>query len=213
MDGLEARSADGSGRRARKKERTRAQIYAAAMELFVARGYDAVTIEEICDAADVARGTFFLHYPSKDSLLGEYGRQASAELVSLLEAHEGSASEALEEGLRFLAERATRLASVVRLVVRESAARPTAITDTTASGRDLSEIFAQVILRGQHAGEFRKRVDPLVAGAILSSSYLVIAGAWARHEDAPALTELTRQALDVVLRGLAQPDRTPRRKS
>ncbi len=67
-------------RRARKKERTRAQIYGAAMQLFLARGYDAVTIEEICAAADVARGTFFLHFPTKDALLGEYGRQASAEL-------------------------------------------------------------------------------------------------------------------------------------
>jgi AcrR family transcriptional regulator len=212
MDGLEARSA-GGGRRARKKERTRTQIYAAAMELFVARGYDAVTIEDICAAADVARGTFFLHYPSKDSLLGEYGRQASAELVDLLDSHEGSAAEALEEGLRFLAERATRLAPVVRLVVRESAARPTAITDTTESGRGLSEIFAEVIRRGQRAGEFRKGVVPLVAGAILSSSYLVIAGAWARREDGPDLTALTRQALDVVLRGLAQAERRTRRKS
>jgi TetR/AcrR family transcriptional regulator, cholesterol catabolism regulator len=212
MDGLEARATEG-GRRARKKERTRAQIYAAAMELFVARGYDAVTIEEICAAADVARGTFFLHYPSKDSLLGEYGREASAELAALLDAHEGSAAEALEEGLRFLAERATRFAPVVRLVVRESAARPTAITDTTASGRDLSEIFAQVIRRGQRSGELRRSVPPLVAGAILASSYLVIAGAWARREDTPDLAVLTRQALDVVLRGIGQTERGTRRKS
>lgn len=212
MDGLGARPVEG-GRRARKKERTRTQIYSAAMKLFVARGYDAVTIDEICAAADVARGTFFLHYPSKDSLLGEYGRQASAELVALLDAHEGSATRALEDGLRFLAERATRLAPVVRLVVRESAARPTAITDTTESGRDLSAIFAEVIRRGQRAGEFRKGVVPLVAGAILSSSYLVIAGAWARQDEGPNLEALTRQALDVVLRGLAQTERGTRRKS
>jgi AcrR family transcriptional regulator len=206
MDGLEARSGEG-GRRARKKERTRGQIYAAAMELFVARGYDAVTIEEICAAADVARGTFFLHFPSKDSLLGEYGRQASAELEALLDAHQGSAVEALEQGLRFLAERATRHAPVVRLVVREGAARPTAITDTTASGRDLGELFARVIRRGQRTGELRKSVPPLIAGAVLASAYLVIAGEWARRDNAPQLAALTRQALEVVLRGIARTER------
>lgn len=206
MDSLEA-SQPAPTRRERKKERTRAQIYAAAMELFLARGYDAVTIDEICEAADVARGTFFLHFPTKDSLLGEYGRQAAAELAALLDAEEGSAIASLEKGLRFLAERATRHAPVVRLVVRESASRPTAIVDTTASGRDLSELFAGVIRRGQRAGELRRSVQPLVAGAVLASAYLVIAGEWARHDDAPDLALLTRQAFDVVLRGIARSDR------
>jgi AcrR family transcriptional regulator len=52
-------------RRARKKERTRRDIFAAAMDLFVARGFEAVTIDDICRAADVARGTFFCISPRK----------------------------------------------------------------------------------------------------------------------------------------------------
>src|SRR4029453_17912637 len=132
MDGLQARQPHPPTRRERKKGQTRARIYAAAMEQFLARGYDAVTIDEVCAAADVARGTFFLHFPTKDSLLGEYGRQAAAELAAVLELETGSAVSALEKGLRFLAERATRHTPVVRLVVRESATRPTAILDTTA---------------------------------------------------------------------------------
>jgi AcrR family transcriptional regulator len=207
MSDLEPRQPEGANRRERKKERTRAQIYAAAMELFLARGYDAVTIDEICAAADVARGTFFLHFPAKDSLLGEYGRQASAELAASLESESGSAAAALEKGLLFLAERATRHAPVVRLVVRESATRPTAILDTTASARDLSETFATLIRRGQRAGEFRRSVEPLLAGAVLASAYLVIAGEWARREDAPDLASLTRQAFDVVLRGITRAER------
>src|SRR5262245_27817431 len=64
-------------RRARKKERTRQEIFGAAMELFTKRGFEAVTIEAICDAADVARGTFFLHFPSKAALLWEWNRQVA----------------------------------------------------------------------------------------------------------------------------------------
>ena len=195
-------------RRARKKERTRGQIYAAAMELFLARGYDAVTIEEICAAADVARGTFFLHFPSKDSLLGEYGRQAFAELVALLDAHTASAVDALDLALRFLAERASRHAAVVRLVVRETAVSPAAITATTAAGRDLTDLFAAIIRRGQRTGELRRSVQPVVAGAVIASAYLAIAGEWARHEQTPELAVLVHQALDVILRGIS---RNPRR--
>lgn len=206
MNGLEVTEVRAT-RRARKKERTRAQIYAAAMELFVARGFDAVTIDEICAAADVARGTFFLHFPTKDALLGEYGRQALAELVPLIDAATGSAADTLERALTFLAERATRHAAVVRLVVHHTARSAVAIDDTTAAGRDMTDVFAAIIRRGQRAGELRRSVEPMLAGAVLASAYLAIAGEWARHKDAPDLALLVRQALDLILRGLK---RTPR---
>lgn len=194
-------------RRARKKERTRGQIYDAAMKLFLARGYDGVTIDEICAAADVARATFFLHFPSKDALLGEYGRQAFAELVALLDAHRGSARDALDQGLRFLAERSTRHAAVVRLVVRETAAHPAALDDTTVVGRELTDLFADVIRRGQRAGEFRRSVHPIVAAAVLSSAYLAIAGEWSRQQESLDLAVLVHQALDVILRGISRSQR------
>ena len=49
------------------------------MELFAVRGFEAVTIEAICEAADVARATFFLHFPTKASLLHEWNCQVAAE--------------------------------------------------------------------------------------------------------------------------------------
>ena len=60
---------------ARKKARTRTELFRAGMELFEAHGFDAVTVEQICQAADVARGTFFLHFPTKSALLLEWNRQ------------------------------------------------------------------------------------------------------------------------------------------
>jgi AcrR family transcriptional regulator len=196
-----------ASRRTRKKERTRAQIYDAAMQLFLARGYDAVTIDEICAAADVARGTFFLHFPTKDGLLGEYGRQALAELTPLVEGHDGGAAATLEAALLFLAERASRHAAIVRLVVRQTALSTAAISDTTAAGHDMTQLFAAIIRRGQRSGELRRRVEPMIAGAVLASAYLAIAGEWARQDGVPDLSLLVRQALDVILRGL---ERTPR---
>lgn len=57
------------GLRERKRRRTRAAISAAAIELFLARGYDAVSTVEIAAAAEVSKRTLFKYFPAKDDLV------------------------------------------------------------------------------------------------------------------------------------------------
>ncbi len=54
-----------AGRRARKKALTRSQILEAATRLFWQRGYEATTVQDIADEADVAFRTFYLHFATK----------------------------------------------------------------------------------------------------------------------------------------------------
>lgn len=56
-------------RRQRKKQRTRAAIQAAAIDLFAERGYRETTIAAIADTADVAIRTVTGHFPTKEDLL------------------------------------------------------------------------------------------------------------------------------------------------
>src|SRR5882672_9882227 len=51
-----------------KRERTRDGLVAAAEELFAVRGPDAVSIDEITAAADVAKGTFYTHFTDQDDI-------------------------------------------------------------------------------------------------------------------------------------------------
>jgi AcrR family transcriptional regulator len=78
--------------RERQRAQVRADIRRAAFRLFIERGYDAVTTEEIATAAGVSPRTFFRHVPTKDELLLAPVRHGGAAIVGLLEARPASES-------------------------------------------------------------------------------------------------------------------------
>lgn len=75
-----------TSRRDRKKAAVRARLYEAAWHLFVEKGFAETTVEEITDAADYAKGTFFNHFPTKEGVLQAYYAELVAESLANLEA-------------------------------------------------------------------------------------------------------------------------------
>ena len=75
----------GGSLRDRQRAQIRADIRRAAFRLFIERGYDAVTTEEIAMAAGVSPRTFFRHVPTKEELLLAPVRHGGAAIVNLLE--------------------------------------------------------------------------------------------------------------------------------
>src|SRR3954469_18185866 len=71
-------------RRTRKRLATRQSISDTATRLFLERGFDSVTIDEIAAAADVGRMTVFNHFPRKEDMFfdrDEEGREAVREAL------------------------------------------------------------------------------------------------------------------------------------
>lgn len=71
-----------AGRRERKKAATRQAIADAALELFLERGYDHVSIRDIAETADVSTATVFKHFTGKEALVFDQEESTDAHLIS-----------------------------------------------------------------------------------------------------------------------------------
>ena len=61
-----ARTAPPSSRRVRRSAETRERLFRTALDLFARKGFSETTVEDITEAADLGKGTFFNYFPSKE---------------------------------------------------------------------------------------------------------------------------------------------------
>jgi AcrR family transcriptional regulator len=192
-------------RRSRKKERTRRAIFDAAMALFSERGFDGVTIEQICEAADVAKATFFLHFPTKAALIFEATARLSEELQELLSQPAPSAREDLQRVTRFILERYAEQREIMEPMFREALATPARELHLQPDAVALGNLIVALVRRGQDAGEFRRDVmAELVATSFMASCSTIASVAVAKG--VPDLAPLIEQYLDLLLHGIACSD-------
>jgi AcrR family transcriptional regulator len=111
-----------SPRTGRKRERTRGELVAAAEELVAARGIDAISIDDITEAADVAKGTFYTHFADKTDLAAAIAERLRLDLEDkITRTNEGvtDAAERMANGLSsvmaFAAANPVRARAMLRL--------------------------------------------------------------------------------------------------
>jgi AcrR family transcriptional regulator len=91
-------------RRTRKRLATRQRISDIASRLFVERGFDQVTVDEIAEAADVARMTVFNHFSRKEDMFFDLDEEGREDLLAALQKRAAGTSPI--EALRLFAHQA-----------------------------------------------------------------------------------------------------------
>src|ERR1700759_110771 len=92
-----------SDRRSRKRLAMRQNISNTATRLFMERGFDNVTVDEIAEAADVGRMTVFNHFPRKEDMFFDLDEEGRETLLEALRGRDSAVSPI--ETLRLLAHR------------------------------------------------------------------------------------------------------------
>ncbi|MEQ8267098.1 MAG: TetR/AcrR family transcriptional regulator [Parvibaculum sp.] len=106
----------------RRKRETREKLLGAAFRLMAERGADAVTINEITEAADVGFGSFYNHFASREEIYGaliDSIFEDFADMLDRLAADIGDPAEVIAVSIRHTLRRARREPLWGRFLVRE----------------------------------------------------------------------------------------------
>ena len=181
-------------RRARRRAEGRQRVFRAAVELFAERGFDATTMDDIADRADVARATVFNYFQRKSAFLDEWSagrRQYALAAVRAEHLDDHPLPEILSRYMVELARLSTRTRP------ETVALMGAAIHSTNVLGNpQLARELATFIARAQEAGEVRADVDPALAGLLVATGYFAILSEWISAE--PASFDLESRLLHMV---------------
>jgi AcrR family transcriptional regulator len=185
------------GRREKRKLETRERIEQAAYSLFKEFGIDDVSIEQICATADVARRTFYGHYPNKQALLQalSYNRvwfTADDLMHSLTRQHADTRSR-LSAMIEYMEQTLADYSAIDRaliLIAPGSLEEGNHLREVSDSLRDY---IAQLIQEGQDAGDSTDSFSAdILAEMVIGTTNSLIVN-WALDPDYP-ITEKLEEA-------------------
>src|SRR5260221_11810695 len=104
----------------RRAARTRKALHGALMSLILRKDYDAITIQDLIDEADVGRSTFYAHYTGKEDLLRSGFQTLRAELADAQRTVRAKANGSENQPLGFslaMFEHASRYTDIYRALV------------------------------------------------------------------------------------------------
>jgi TetR/AcrR family transcriptional regulator len=176
-------TAGSAAKRERRKDARPGELLAAALDLFVEKGFAATRAEEVAARAGVSKGTLFLYFQSKEELFKAVVREnisgRFSEWIEEYEGFEGSTSEMLAYCLNTWWDRvgATKASGITKLMMSEAKNFPDLAAfyqkEVIQPGQAL---IRRILERGIDSGEFREMdLDYAVYQVVAPMIYLLLA--------------------------------------
>ena len=180
--------------REHQKRSKRTRLFENAVALFREKGYDDVTVAEICQASGVAKGTFFNYYPTKDHVLAEYhGRMTDWVLDQVTHQHFDTCESAILAYVHSFADWGEGDPRLVGILVRRIFADAIMFAaDQRMIQRTLPWFNAQIAL-GVERGELKPDLDRNTMVGMISAVLSSVGNAWALSGGFDARAEAVRR--------------------
>jgi len=196
-----------TGRRERRAAETRIKLFRTALALIAEHGLADVTVEDITEAADVGKGTFFNYFPTKEHVLGV---MAEIQLGKLEEAAASIAAgrepmhEVLHKLVERLAEEPGRSPRLARALISSFLGNQGVREILKRKMLEGRKAIAEVVRIGQERGEINSSLKKEVVAMQLLQMMLGTVLLWSLHEK-PALSQWIENSFDHAWRAIAAP--------
>jgi AcrR family transcriptional regulator len=185
----------------RRKEKTRQELLAAAKTVLAEKGYHNTKVADIAAAADLGVGTFYLYYPTKDSLFLELVAETARSLKQEIDQARAQVED-LGEKIRVANLAFFRFAQENRELLKI----------IFGHGNTFNELLRQVyamfitdatqrVTEGIQRGVFRSLPPPVMANAMVGMSAQVVS--WWIAQEEPSAEDMAETMTNFILHGLA----------
>lgn len=205
---LPASSSEQTGtgdRRQRRSAEIRERLFRAALDLFADKGFAETTVEDITEAADVGKGTFFNHFPSKDHILIAFGEMQLVKLEDAIE-NARNTNMPMPEFLRSLGLRMTQEPIRNPAIIRTLLQAFLSTTPVRAAMMDLQKrahaLHTQIVELGQSRGEIRNDIPPAEIAYVFRQTIFGTLLVWSLYGDS-TLHARIEAAFNVLWSGMA----------
>ena len=174
-----------TNRRERRRAETRERLFRAALELFARRGFLETTVEDITEAADVGKGTFFNYFPTKEHVLATFGAQRIAEIERGLERaqRKGPVLPVLEELATDLAGQSKENPALLRAIYAAHASCAPVRAELHKRLKIGRQLLTQIFELAQDRGEIRRDVSAAELARLVQLILVGVGVAWALSPD------------------------------
>lgn len=195
----------GIGRRKRKAAETRLRLFRCALHLVAERGLPNVTVEDITEAADVGKGTFFNYFESKDQVLGVMAEIHLGQVRRALElasAKTRSIQSVVRDLFERIAEELGRTHELARAFISSFLASKGVRQRLDHNMSEGRRMVTQIVEIGQKRGEIDPKLEKDEAVLLLQQAFMGTLLLWTLR-GAPNLQSVIRRSFQHVWRSIA----------